>query len=96
MGPGAADIAEVLPELRGKPPDLEPPPTLEPEQARFSLFDSIATFLKNAAQSQPLMVVLDDLHWADKSSLLLLEFLAREIQPSPLVLLCYQRFKGRL
>ena len=79
MGPGAADIAEVLPEIRHKLTGLETPPVLEPEQARFRLFDSITTFLKNAAQSQPLMLVLDDLHWADKPSLLLLQFLAREM-----------------
>ena len=87
MGPGAANIAEIIPELRGKLPDLETPRTLEPGPARFRLFDSIATFLKNAAQRQPLMLVLDDLHWADRSSLLLLEFLAQEIGNSPLLLL---------
>ncbi len=87
MGSGAADIAEILPELREKLPDLEPPANLEPEQARFRLFNSITTFLRNAAQSQPLMLVLDDLHWADRSSLLLLEFLAREIHSSPLMVL---------
>ncbi len=87
MGLGAADIAEIVPQVREKLPDLKPPPTLEPEQARFRLFDSITTFLKNAAQSQPLMLVLDDLHWADHSSLLLLEFLAREIQSIPLMVL---------
>ncbi|MFB3118923.1 MAG: AAA family ATPase, partial [Stenotrophomonas maltophilia] len=87
MGPGAADIAEIAPELREKLPDLEPAPSLEAEQARFRLFDSITTFFKNAAQSQPLMLALDDLHWADRSSLLLLEFLAREIQSSPLLIL---------
>ena len=87
MGPGAADVAEIIPELREKLPDLEPSPDLEPEQARFRLFSSITTFLKNAAQSQPLMLILDDLHWADRSSLLLLEFLAREIQSSPLLVL---------
>ena len=64
MGSGAANIAEILPELRAKLPSLEPPPTLEPEQARFRLFDSITTFIKNTAQSQPLMLVLDDLHLA--------------------------------
>ena len=73
MGPGAADISEVLPELKEKLLDLEPPPTLEPAQARFRLFNSITSFLKNAAQSQPLMLILDDLHWADRSSLLLLQ-----------------------
>ena len=86
MGSGAADIAEIISEVRDKLPGLEkPPPNLEPEQARFRLFDSITIFLKNTAQSQPLMLVLDGLHWADRSSLLLLEFLAREIQSSPLL-----------
>ncbi len=37
-----------------------------PEQARFRLFDSITTFLKTASQRQPLVLVLDDLHWADQ------------------------------
>ncbi len=44
MGPGAADIAELAPEVREKLTDLGPPPTLEPEQARFRLFNSITTF----------------------------------------------------
>ena len=79
MGPGTADISEILPELAGKLEGLERPPALEPEQARFRLFLSITTFLKNISRSQPLVLVLDDLHWADESSLLLLEFLAREI-----------------
>ncbi len=87
MGFGAADIAEIIPELREKLPNLEAPPGLEPEQARFRLFSSITNFLKNTAQSQPLLLVLDDLHWADRASLLLLEFLAREIQSSPLMVL---------
>ncbi|MCI0896068.1 MAG: AAA family ATPase [Chloroflexi bacterium] len=86
MGPGAADIAEIVPEIRDKLPGLETPPALEPEQSRFRLFDSITSFLKNAAQRQPLMLVLDDLHWADRSSLLFLEFLAREIGESRLLL----------
>jgi len=44
IGPGAADIAEIVPEIRQKLPGLEPSPALEPVQARFRLFDSIATF----------------------------------------------------
>jgi DNA-binding CsgD family transcriptional regulator len=91
MGPGAADIAEITPELREKLPDLKPPPALEPEQARFRLFDSITSFLKNAAQSQPMLLVLDDLHWADKSSLLLLQFLVRQLGGSRLLVVgCYR------
>jgi predicted ATPase len=91
MGPGAASIAEIVSEVWSKLPGLEAPPTLEPEQARFRLFDSIATFLRNAAQSQPLMLVLDDLHWADNPSLLLLQFLARQLAESHLLVVgCYR------
>ncbi|MFQ6030583.1 MAG: AAA family ATPase, partial [Dehalococcoidia bacterium] len=86
MGPGAADIAEIVPEVRSKLPGLEPPPPLDPEQARFRLFDSVTTFLSSAAQAQPLLLVLDDLHWADQSSLLLLEYVTREIGRSRILL----------
>ena len=91
MGLGAAAIGEIITEIRSKLPGAETPPALEPDAARFRLFDSITTFLKNAAQRQPLMLVLDDLHWADRSSLLLLEFLAREIGSSRLLLVCSYR-----
>ncbi len=87
MGPGASDISEILPELFEKIKGLEPPPALGPEQARFRLFSSIATFLKNSSESQPLVLVLEDLHWADNSSLVLLEFLAGEIGSCPVMLL---------
>ena len=75
MGPGAADIAGIIPEMLHRLPGLAPAPFLEPEQARFRLFESISYFLKNAATNRPLLMILDDLHWADKPSLLLLEFL---------------------
>ena len=87
IGPGGPAIAEIVPELREKIPGLGQPAAVEPEQARFRLFDSLATFLKNVAQSQPLLFVVDDLHWADSASLLMLEFLVREIAASPLLVL---------
>ena len=52
----------------------------------FKLFDSITTFLRSASQKQPIMLVLDDLHWSDKPSLLLLEFVARELSGARLLL----------
>ena len=79
MGAGAADIGHVVSDVRDRLPGLEAPPQLEPEQARFRLFDSITAFLKSAGGRQPLVLVLDDLHWADHPSLLLLEFLAKEL-----------------
>ncbi|MEE8346318.1 MAG: protein kinase [Dehalococcoidia bacterium] len=91
MGPGAADIAQVVSEVKERLPGLPTPPTLEPEQARFRLFDSITTFLKNASKSQPIILILDDLHWADKPSLLLLQFLARELRGARLMVLATYR-----
>jgi DNA-binding CsgD family transcriptional regulator len=79
MGVGAANIAEVVPEVKERLPDLPPPLSLDPQESRFRLFDSIATFLARASKTQPLMLVLDNLHWADRSSLLLLEFLVQEL-----------------
>ena len=86
MGPGAADIAEIVPEIRRKLGGLAPPPSLGLEQARFRLFDSMTSFLTGAARSQPLMLFLDDLHWADRSSLQLLEFVAQQVGSCPILL----------
>ena len=87
MGSGAADIAEVVSDVRERLPDLQPAPQLEPDQARFRLFDSITAFLKTASQRQPLVLVLDDLHWADQPSLMLLQFVARELGGARLLII---------
>ena len=78
MGSGAADIAEIVSDVKTRLPDLESPPQLDStEQARFGLFDYITAFLKTASQKKPIMLVLDDLHWSDTPSLVLLQFIAR-------------------
>jgi eukaryotic-like serine/threonine-protein kinase len=81
LGSGAAEIAQMLPELRDLAADVPAPP-LESEGARFRLFDASARFLKAAAAARPLVLVLDDLHAADEPSLLLLRFLAGELDDS--------------
>ena len=91
MGSGAAEIAQVVTEIRDRLPGLASPPVLEPEQARFRLFDSITTFLKSASNREPLVIVLDDVQWADEASLLLLQFLAKEIQSARVLVICTVR-----
>ena len=59
----------------------------EPAQARFRLFDSVTAFLMTASADQPIVLVLDDLHWADAGTLALLEFLARELEGARLLIL---------
>ena len=83
MGSTASVISEIVTDVKDRLPDVQKPTELDdPESARFRLFDSIATFLKNAGQVKPIVLILDDLHWADKPSLMLLEFVARELASS--------------
>ncbi len=91
LGAGAADIAQVVPEVREHFPDLPPPAATEPEQARFRFFDRMTTFFRAAAGSRPLVLILDDVHWADKPSLLLLQFLAREMDDARVLVVATYR-----
>ena len=85
LGPSAPEVAQLVPEVSDRLGDVPEPPDLEPDQARFRLFDSITTFLRNASGSRPLVIVLDDLHWADEPSLLLLKFVARNLSDTGLL-----------
>src|SRR5712691_1499575 len=91
LGSGAADVAEIVPEVRELVPDLPAPPSLDPEGARFRLFDATASFLRSAASERPLVLVLDDLHAADMPSLLLLEFVAAELAASGILVVAADR-----
>lgn len=82
LADNAADVAALVPEIRERLAHLPPLPLMDPERARYRLFDGVARFLARAAQRAPIVLVLDDLHWADHSSLLLLQFVARDIAAS--------------
>ena len=91
LGPGASYVAQIVPELRELLPDLSVAPALDSEQTRFRLYDACSAFLRIAAGDAPLVLVLDDLHWADTSSLLLLQFLAREIADARMLVVATYR-----
>lgn len=78
LGPAAQDLADLLPELDVES-NLRSPFTGRPESSRFRLFDGITRYLEARSRARPLVLILDDLHWADKPSLLLLQFLNREL-----------------
>ena len=80
LGPGATDMAQLVPEVRERLPDIGTAPRIDPEQARFRLFDSVASFLRRASARRPLLLVLEDLHWSDRASVLLLTFVAPELR----------------
>jgi predicted ATPase len=77
LGPGAPEIATFVSELRARFPDIEEAPKLDGEAERLRLFASVTEFLHNAAIANPVVLFLDDLHWADKPSLLLLQHVAQ-------------------
>lgn len=79
-----AEIAQLIPELSSE--TTMPRVSADPAQARFRLFDAIATLLKQVASSAPLLIVLDDLHEADQGSLELLKFVARGLTDSRIVI----------
>src|SRR3954447_15461159 len=70
---------QALKSLADDLPELDPPADEDDEAALFRLFVDLAAALKRASAGQPALLVLDDLHRADRSSLLLFEFLAGEL-----------------
>jgi class 3 adenylate cyclase len=91
LGPGAPEIAQMVSEICQRLPDIQPAPSLDAEAERLRLFDSVAAFLRNASASQPVVVFLDDLHWVDKPSLMLLQHLARHTSPARLMVIATYR-----
>jgi tetratricopeptide (TPR) repeat protein len=72
LGGAAADLARLLPEIRERLPEVASASRHgDPDTERHQLFVAIAQLLGRLAARRPLLVVVDDLHWADRSSLLL-------------------------
>ena len=86
LGESAPQIAKLMPELRGRYPDIPEPPALPPEQERRFLLAAFSEFVERSARGNPLLLVLEDLHWADESTLVLLEHLAQRLESVPVLL----------
>jgi DNA-binding SARP family transcriptional activator len=91
LGHGAQQLAELLPELRELLPDLPAAAVDNPDAARFRLWDAVSGFVAATARERPLLLVLDDLHAADESSLLLLRYLAGTLADVPALLIAAYR-----
>jgi len=91
LGRGAADVAALAPDILEQSGPLPSLPALEGPQARFRAFDHLGAFLRNAAERRPLLLLLDDLHWADRASLLLLRHLAPVLRDTAIALVATYR-----
>jgi class 3 adenylate cyclase/tetratricopeptide (TPR) repeat protein len=72
LGSAAGELTRLVPELADLVPDLPPPLESTPDAERLRLFDAVRDWLAATTAERPLLLVLDDLHWADEGSLLLL------------------------
>jgi class 3 adenylate cyclase/tetratricopeptide (TPR) repeat protein len=87
LGDVAAEIARIAPALRRLFPDIPSPVELPAELASRYVWNSFNEFIGRSAQIQPLLLVLEDLHWADESTLLLTESLAPLLPAMPVLVI---------
>ncbi|HEX9132728.1 MAG TPA: AAA family ATPase, partial [Ktedonobacteraceae bacterium] len=83
LGTSAADLAKIAPDIRLKLPDLPQPEPLGPEAERRNLYNAVARYFNALAAEHPLILILDDLQWADAATLHLLNFLTLQGGVSP-------------
>ena len=87
LGEAAPEVAKLVPELRQLLSDIPRPIELPPEQQRRYLFSNFVSFVERASRVTPQVWLIDDLHWADDSTLLLLEHVARQVSQMPMLII---------
>jgi tetratricopeptide (TPR) repeat protein len=85
LGSGAADVARIISEIRERL-KIKLRPQKDPEEERYRLLQAVTAFLSNAANVQPMMVVLEDLHDADKGTLEMLTHVSRHLAGARLLI----------
>jgi tetratricopeptide (TPR) repeat protein len=87
LGDNAPELARLMPQLGQMYPDIVEPVSLSPEHERRYLLAGIGETLRRGSADRPLVLVFEDLHWADASTCALLEYLANHVQDVPVLLL---------
>jgi DNA-binding winged helix-turn-helix (wHTH) protein/tetratricopeptide (TPR) repeat protein len=87
LGDEAADLARLLPKLNRLLPDLPIALNLPADLARRQLFNSFSNFIARQAREQPIVLIVEDLHWADESTLALMHHLSQRIPGLPVLVI---------
>ncbi len=85
LGDQGPELARLLPKLRTMLPELRMPIDLPPEQARRQLFNAFCDVAGRIASERPTLMIVEDLHWADDSTLSLLDHLTRRLSALSLI-----------
>jgi DNA-binding SARP family transcriptional activator len=85
------ELARVVPELSERLPELEVPRGRDSDTERYFLFEAVVALLAAAANNGPVVLVLDDLHWADKPSRLLLRHVTQRLVDAPIFVVTTSR-----
>ncbi|MDQ3945847.1 MAG: adenylate/guanylate cyclase domain-containing protein, partial [Actinomycetota bacterium] len=91
LGRHAGELARLVPELTQLVPALPEPLRSDPETERYRLFDAVAVWLANVSAETSVLLVLDDLQWAAKPTLLLLRHVLRSSEPVRLLVVATYR-----
>jgi class 3 adenylate cyclase/tetratricopeptide (TPR) repeat protein len=91
LGRYGGELTRLLPELAGMVPGLAEPVRSDPETERYRLFDGVAAWLADVSAEAPVLLVLDDVHWAAKPTLLLLRHVLRSAAPLRLLVVATYR-----
>jgi DNA-binding CsgD family transcriptional regulator len=86
LGPLAPEFMKLVPELALLIPQIEPTPPLEPLAEKYRLFESFTRFGASLSTVNPLLCILEDLHWSDALSLELFQHFVRRIHHQPIML----------
>ena len=86
IGKRAAIIARIAPALR-ELVDIPELVSLDKEEERFRLFDAVSQFFIDVSRQAPLVLVLDDLHWADRGTVAMLSHVARYVSNNSILLI---------
>ena len=91
LGEAPAELIRLVPELGSRLPGLVPSGSNSPELEQYRLFEAIRSWLAEAAGGRPVVVVIDDVHWASQPTVSLLGFVARSAERSRVVLVSTAR-----
>ncbi len=91
LADSAAQMARLLPHIRQRYADVPPPAEAPTQEQRRYLFMSVRDVFARLAAMRPLMILVDDLHWADGPTLMFLEHLASELSSLPILVVATYR-----